>query len=114
MRYASRHCSAARSLPDGFDQLVRDVAAAAPGSGPLDGLRTVLSAVAAAETFQPSYDLDGPALRRDALRLAAVTPTVVAALHRLAPGRSPVRSRQECSECRCREPSCTLPASRSN
>ena len=39
-----------------------------------------VSAVAAAEGFRPSYDLDAPALRRDALRLSAVTPTVVAAL----------------------------------
>jgi len=87
--------AARRALPDGFDRLLREVAAEAPGTGPLDGLRTVLSAVAAAEAFQPSYDLDAPALRRDALRIAAVTPTVVAALHRLGRGLDPVAPRSD-------------------
>lgn len=87
--------AAARSLPEGFDRLLREVAAEAPGTGPLDGLRTVISAVAAAEAFRPTYDLDGPARRSDALRLAAVTPTVVAALHRLARGLEPVAPRSD-------------------
>lgn len=87
--------AARRGLPTGFDRLLREVAAHAPGTGPLDGLRTVLSAVAAAEGFQPSYDLDAPALRRDALRIAAVTPTVVAALHRLGRGLEPVAPRSD-------------------
>ncbi len=84
-----------RQLRPGFDDLLRPVATLAPGKGPLDGLRTVLSAVAAAEGFEPSYDLDGPALRRDALRLASVTPTVVAALHRLGLGLDPVAPRDD-------------------
>lgn len=87
--------AARRALPSGFDRLLREVATEAPGTGPLDGLRTVLSAVAAAEAFQPSYDLDVPALRRDALRIAAVTPTVVAALHRLGQGLDPVAPRSD-------------------
>ena len=87
--------AAERTLPSGLSALVREVAAEAPGTGPLDGLRTVLSAVAAAERFGPSYDLDPPALRRDALRLAAVTPTAVAALHRLGRGLEPVAPRAD-------------------
>jgi citrate synthase len=87
--------AAQRALPVGFEQLLREVAGHAPGTGPLDGLRTMLSAVAAAESFQPSYDLDAPALRRDALRLAAVTPTVVAALHRLGQGLDPIAPRAD-------------------
>ncbi|HRW38317.1 MAG: CBS domain-containing protein [Acidimicrobiales bacterium] len=87
--------AARRALPVGFDRLVDEVAVRAPGTGPLDGLRTVLSAVAAAERFAPSYDLDGPALRADALRLAAVTPTVVAALHRRSLGLAPVAPRSD-------------------
>jgi citrate synthase len=86
-----------RALPDGFDPLLREVAQAAPGTGPLDGLRTILSAVAAADRFAPSYDLQLPALRADALRLAAVTPTVVAALHRLGQGLEPVAARPDLS-----------------
>lgn len=84
-----------RELPPGLDELLRQVAAHAPGAGPLDGLRTVLSAVAAAEGFEPSYDLDARALRQGGLRLAAVTPTVVAALHRLGRGLDPVPPRSD-------------------
>ena len=84
-----------RALAAALDPLLRDVAASAAGDGPLDGLRTVLSAVAASEHFGASYDLDAPALRRDALRLAAVTPTVVAALHRLGRGLDPIAPRDD-------------------
>ncbi|MEZ5179496.1 MAG: citrate/2-methylcitrate synthase [Acidimicrobiales bacterium] len=84
-----------RALPDGLVDLVREVALAAPGRGPLDGLRTVLSAVAAAEGLRPSYDLGPSELRRDAVRIAAVTPTVVAALHRLGRGLEPVAPRPD-------------------
>jgi citrate synthase len=86
-----------RALPDGFDELVDVVAARAAGHGPLDGLRTVLSAVAAAERFAPSYDLDAASLRADALRIAAVTPTAVAALHRRSLGLDPVAPRSDLS-----------------
>lgn len=84
-----------RALPDGLDPLLRSVAASADEAGPLDGLRTLLSAVAAAEGFAPTYDLAPPAIRADALRLAAVTPTIVAALHRLGRGLEPVAPRPD-------------------
>jgi len=84
-----------RTLPARLEPLLREAADVAGGAGPLDGLRTVLSAVAAAEHLQPSYDLDAPALRRDALRIAAVTPTIVAALHRLGRGLDPVAPRSD-------------------
>ena len=84
-----------RRLPPGLDVLLRQVSRNASGVGPLDGLRTVLSAVAAAENFLPSYDLDAAALRRDALRIAAVTPTVVAAMHRLGEGVEPIPPRAD-------------------
>ena len=84
-----------RRLPDGLDELVAAVARHAPGTGPLDGLRTVLSAVAAAERFAPTLDLDHAARRADALRIAAVTPTVIAALHRLGHGLDPIAPRDD-------------------
>ena len=55
----------------------------------------MLSAVAASEGLRPSYDLDHAALREDALRIAAVTPTIVAALHRLRQGQEPVDPRAD-------------------
>ncbi len=87
--------AAARHLPDAVQPLVAEVARSCRGEGTLDGLRTVLSAVAAAEGFRPSYDLDAAALRRDAMRLAAVTPTIVAALHRLGRGLEVVAPRAD-------------------
>lgn len=87
--------AARRALPEGMAAVVRDVAAQARGSGPLDGLRTVLSAVAAAEGLRPTYDIDAVTLRADGLRLAAVTPTIVAALHRLGRGQEPVAPRDD-------------------
>ncbi|MEO9223478.1 MAG: citrate/2-methylcitrate synthase [Acidimicrobiales bacterium] len=89
--------AAARDLPVDLEPLLRAVADGAQGVGPLDGLRTMLSAVAAASGMQPVYDLDPAARRADALRLAAVTPTVVAALHRLANGLDPIASRSDLS-----------------
>jgi len=84
-----------RHLSPALLDLVVEVAATAPGTGPLDGLRTVLSAVAAAEGFAPTLDLGPAERRRDALRLAAVTPTVVAALHRAAAGLAPIEPRDD-------------------
>ncbi len=84
-----------RELPPGLEPLLREVAARAGGNGPLDGLRTMLSAVAAAEGFRPVYDLDRTARRRDALRLAAVVPTVVAALYRIGQGLDPIAPRPD-------------------
>ncbi|MEZ5137919.1 MAG: citrate/2-methylcitrate synthase [Acidimicrobiales bacterium] len=88
--------AARRALPPGFDALVDEVAARAPGTGPLDGLRTVLSAVAAAEraSRRPTTST-APPCAADALRLAAVTTTVVAALHRRSLGLAPVAPRSD-------------------
>ncbi len=54
--------------------------AALGGQGPLDGLRSALSLVAAAQKMRPVLDIDQAEQRQDALALAAVTPTLVAAL----------------------------------
>lgn len=85
----------ARAVPTELEPLLRAVATGARGTGPLDGLRTMLSAVAAAAGMRPVYDLDAVARRADALRLAAVTPTLVAALHRLANGLDVVAPRSD-------------------
>ena len=45
--------------------------------------------------MRPVYDLDHAARRADAIRLAAVTPTIVAALHRLGQGLEPVAPRTD-------------------
>lgn len=65
------------------------------GTAPLDRLRTALSLHAAAHDLRPVLDLDEAHRRRDALVLAAVTPQLVAALHRRSLGLGPVAPRDD-------------------
>ena len=81
-----------RGLPTVLERVLPEVA----GAGTvLDGLRTALSVVGASEGMRPLLDIDAERRRADALRLAAVTPTVVAALHRLAGGLAPIAPRDD-------------------
>ncbi len=61
-------------------------AAAAVGGGPLAQLRTVLSLGAAVLGLRPLIDLDPEARRAQSLRVAAIVPSVLAALHRRGHG----------------------------
>ncbi len=80
----------ARSLPptllDALPALTRVTRAA----GPMTALRTAVSGLGAVYDMQPLWDLDAPSARRDLIRLAASTPTLVAAIHRLAAGQDPI------------------------
>lgn len=89
--------AALRSIPDDARPAIREAAAAGDTSQPLASLRTAISAVAAAIGLRPSYDLDHAQLRTDALRVSAVTPTLVAALHRLGHGQEPIEPRPDLS-----------------
>jgi citrate synthase len=71
------------TLPAGLIDLLPAVAQHAQ---PLDGLRTTLSFVAHAEGMRPLIDIDHEQRRRDALRLCAVTPTLLCALWRARQG----------------------------
>ncbi|WP_115644437.1 citrate synthase [Leifsonia aquatica] len=62
---------------------------------PLAGLRMALDAVAAVDGIRPVYDEDGPARLRDAVRIAAVTPVLLAHLHALGQGRRPLEPRDD-------------------
>jgi citrate synthase len=55
---------------------------------PLDLLRTVVSLLGASLGFRPSLDLSPAELRSQALRVCAVVPTVLCALHRLQHGEA--------------------------
>jgi citrate synthase len=74
-----------RPLPPG---VLEGLAAVAPRLGPLDALKTGLALVAEADGFAPALDTDPVALRRQGLRLAAVTPVILAAHHRLQRGEA--------------------------
>jgi citrate synthase len=84
------HTATLRDLPADVTVMLRMVALAGADEHPLAGLRTVLSAVAAASDLRPTWDIDDDTRRRDALRLAAMTPTILAGLHRIRQGLDPI------------------------
>jgi citrate synthase len=87
--------AALREVPEAVAAALPLIAAA--GGTPLSGLRTALSLTGAALDLPPLWDADPPTRRAAALRLCAVTPTILAALHRLRQGRSPIPPRPELS-----------------
>jgi citrate synthase len=84
-----------RSLPPELLGLLPGIAAVTRTSGPLSGLRTALSAFGASAGMQAMWDLDPGGRRRDLIRLAAGTPSLVAALYRLSTGRQPISADPE-------------------
>jgi citrate synthase len=82
-----------RALPTAVATALPVIAAA--GGTPLTGLRTALSLTGAALDLPPLWDADPPARRENALRLCALTPTILAALHRIRRGREPVAPRPD-------------------
>jgi citrate synthase len=81
-----------RRLPAGLTAVLPAIARV---SDPMTGLRTALSFVAAEWGLRPLFDQDPASRRRDALRVAAAAPTILAALHRLRHDRAPVPPRDD-------------------
>lgn len=81
---------AQRSLPTAVRDVLPHLARA---GSTLDGLRTALSLVGQVDGMRPLLDSSPERRRADAIRLAAVTPSIVAALHRGALGETPVEPR---------------------
>jgi citrate synthase len=77
-----------RAVPADVNALLAGVAATAGAT--LGGLRSAVSLLAGADGMGPIWDLDAAATRHDLLRLAAATPTLVAALWRLSRGLDPI------------------------
>ncbi len=73
-----------RVVPAGLLPVVRTVARTT--ASPLSQLRSVLSVAAPVLGLDPVIDIDEPARRRQALQVAAMTPSLLAALHRVAHG----------------------------
>jgi citrate synthase len=71
-------------------------AVAATGS-PLDALRTAVSLLGAESGWPPGLDIDATERRAQALRLCAVVPTILTAVHRLRHGLTPVPPRADLS-----------------
>ncbi len=80
----------ARRLPPVLLEALPAIAGVSRAAGPMAALRTAVSGFGAACEFQPLWDLDAASARADLIRLIAATPTLVAALYRLAAGHEPV------------------------
>ena len=86
-----------RAVPDALRPVLPAIAGAGPRFQPLAGLRTALSLVAAERDLTPLWDADPATRRADALRITALTPAILAALHRLRIGREPLEPRADLS-----------------
>ena len=87
-----RHVGSLRRLPPLTEQ---ELARLAPHGTPLEVLRSIMSVLGAELQWAPSMDVTAEELTSQALRLASVVPTVVAAAHRARTGRSPVEPRDD-------------------
>ncbi|MDL9946334.1 citrate/2-methylcitrate synthase [Gordonia sp. ABSL11-1] len=82
--------TALSDIPDELTGLLRTAALLGDDQDTLAGLRTVLSAAGPAAHARPLWDADPDTIRHDTMRVAALTPTVLAALHRIRTGEEPV------------------------
>jgi citrate synthase len=83
-----------RVLPDEVRGLLPALANVA---GPLDGLRSALSIVGAHDRMRPVLDLGLVERRHDVMRLCALTPVILCALHRVTQGQQVIDPRPELS-----------------
>ncbi|WP_433007007.1 citrate/2-methylcitrate synthase [Kribbella sp. CA-294648] len=86
-----------RVLPPEVQAALPAIAAAGSSFNPLAGLRTALSLLAATRELPPLWDADPVRRKADAMLVCAVTPTILAALHRLREGREPLEPRADLS-----------------
>ncbi|MDN5913733.1 MAG: citrate synthase [Pseudonocardia sp.] len=84
-----------RVLPDQLREVLPAIAAAGGELNPLAGLRTALSLLTAARGMPATWDAGPERRRADALAVSAVTPTILAALHRLRRGEQPLEPRPD-------------------
>ena len=83
-----------RALPPVLAGLLPAVAAT---GSPLDALRTAVSLLGAESGWPPGLDIDATERRAQALRLCAVVPTILTAVHRLRRGLAPIPPRTDLS-----------------
>jgi citrate synthase len=79
---------ALRPVPDAVRPVLPAIATASASI--MEGLRTAISLVGAAEGFKPTLDITHEERRRNAIQLCAVTPTLIMALYRLKQDQQPI------------------------
>ena len=77
-----------RVIPAQLRDALPEISAVSGAAPPLDRFRTAVSALGASLGFPPSYDCSASELRAQALRVCAVAPTLLCALHRLEHGEA--------------------------
>ncbi len=82
-----------REIPEEVRSVLPAIAACC--EAPLDAFRTAMSLLAASQRLRPLIDTDPKERHEDALRLCAVTPTMLTALHRLHQGLQPIAPRTD-------------------
>ncbi len=87
--------AALRTLPPAIEEALPGLARAADPNTPLAALAGVVAMVGAVDGARPVLDLTAVERRRDALRLCAITPTVLCAVHRLRAGAPVLAPRPE-------------------
>ena len=88
-----REIAPLRRIPDSVRPVLPAIAQAS--SSVMEGLRTALSLMGAAEGFKPTLDIAAEERRANALQLCAVTPTLIMALHRHKEGLEPIEPRDD-------------------
>jgi citrate synthase len=87
--------AAASSLSTELSEALPMIARSTRNADALAGLRVALALEGARVGLRPLYDLSTQQRREDLITLASKTPTIIAALHRLHDGNSPVAPRPE-------------------
>jgi citrate synthase len=79
-----------RAVPDEAKELLPSIARLGDHFIPLDALRTALSVLASSLDSRPWLDVEPDELRRQALQICAVVPTLIMSLYRLREGHDAV------------------------
>ena len=79
-----------REIPAEVRAALPTIAGVGPDAPPLDMLRTTLSLLGAHLGFRPSLDIDATELKAQAMRVCAIVPTLLTAIHRIQHGLEPI------------------------
>jgi citrate synthase len=82
-----------RVVPASVAELLPSIAASSKTV--MEGVRSAMSMVGAAEGYQPTLDIDAAERRRNALQMCAVMPSLIMAIHRLQQGQAVIEPRQD-------------------
>jgi citrate synthase len=83
----------AQVLPDAVRRALPVIARGS--STVMEGVRTAVSLLGAAEGFRPTLDIDHAERRRNALHVCAAVPTLIMAIHRLQHDEEPIAPRAD-------------------